>query len=229
MRYLQLDFMRGIAIILMVVFHFCFDLNNFHFININIYNGTFWHLFRFIILTLFLLCVGISLTLANPYGVNFHKALKRFVILIVLASFISLASYLIFPKSWIYFGVLHFIACASLLALIFVRFSWFNLFLGTAILGLYFSDVINMHWLYNSLHEALHLPKYTEDLVSLFPWFGVVLIGMFIGKKGLYLFALKENKYTHVTAYLGKHSLLIYMLHQPLLFGLTAGANYLLH
>jgi uncharacterized membrane protein len=229
MRYVQLDFTRGVAIVLMVIFHFSFDLNNFHFINTDIYHGVFWQYFRFLILTIFLLCVGISLSITHKKQINIKKVFKRFFILLLLASFVSIASFITFANTWIYFGVLHFIAISSILALIFLRLTWLNLFLGVTIIALFFLDIINMHWLYNILQSPLHLPKYTEDLVPLFPWFGIILIGLFIGKKELYLFPLKESYITQKIAYLGKHSLLIYMAHQPLLFGLTAGADYLLH
>ena len=215
--------------ILMVIFHFSFDLSTFHFINIDIYHGNFWHYFRFLILTLFLVCVGISIVISNSQSINIHKTLKRFFTLILLALFVSLASYFTFPKSWIYFGVLHFIAFASIFALLFLRFTWINLFLGLVMVILFVLDIIHMHWLYNFVQPSLHLPKYTEDLVSFFPWFGIVLIGMFIGKKSLYMFPIAENSFTNSIAFLGKYSLFIYMAHQPLLFGLTAGADYLLH
>ena len=229
MRSLQLDFIRGLAIVLMVIFHVSFDLNNFHFINIDIYNGLFWKYFRYLILTLFIICVGTSLVLANKNGINFKESFKRFSILLALASLVSIASYFTFSNTWIYFGVLHFIAFASVFALAFLSFTWLNLFLGVSIITLYVFKLINMSWLYNSLQALLNLPKYTEDLVSFSPWFGVLLIGTFIAKKGLYLFPINENKFTRSLGYLGKRSLLIYLLHQPIFFGLIAAADYLFH
>lgn len=229
MRYLQLDFIRGIALSLMVLFHISFDLNYFHFINIDIYHGSFWIYFRIVIVTLFLLCVGISLILINKNGFNFKKNFSRFFTLLSLALLITTVTFFIFAKSWIYFGILHFIAFASLFGALFIRFTWINLFLGFSIISLYLLNIINMHWLYNFTQALLHLPQFTEDLVQFIPWFGVVLIGMFIGKKALYLFPLSSNKLTQGFAYLGRHTLLIYMLHQPLFFGLSAGADFLLH
>ena len=228
MRSLQLDFIRGVAIVLMVIFHVSFDLNNFHFINIDIYNGLFWRYFRYFILTLFIACVGIALVLSTQNGLNVKKTFKRFSLLLSLAMLVSLASYFTFPNTWIYFGVLHFIAFASIFGLLFVRLAWFNLFLGVTIVGLYVFKLISMNWLYDLTQALLHLPKYTEDLVSFTPWFGVLLIGIFIGQKSLYLFPLSENQFTHSLGYLGKHSLLIYLIHQPIFFGLTAGVDYLL-
>jgi len=230
-RYLQLDFLRGIAIILMVIFHISFDLNNFHFITIDIYNhhGLTWFYFRMVIVTLFLLCVGMALAIVYEDGIHYKKLLKRFITIMGAAILVSIASYFTFKASFIYFGVLHFIAVASVLGAFFVRFEWLALLLGILIVGLYHFDVIHMHWLFHLLQYPLHLPQHTEDLVPMFPWFGVVLIGIFIGKKRLFLFPLKENKVSESVAFLGKHSLAIYLLHQPIFFGSIALADYILH
>ncbi|WP_457746599.1 heparan-alpha-glucosaminide N-acetyltransferase [Sulfurimonas sp.] len=228
-RYFDLDFIRGIAIVLMVIFHFCFDLNNFHFIDINIYNGENWRHFRYVIITLFLLAVGISLVIANKNEINLQKNFKRFALILFNAMLVSAASYIIFPHTFIYFGVLHFIAFASLVGLLFIRFANLALIVGVAIILLSHYSYIDMHWLYNYLKPILHLPKYTEDLVQFTPWFGVVLIGIFVGYHRLFIIHTPQNSFTKSIAYMGKHSLLIYMLHQPVLFGLSSFANSLLH
>jgi len=214
----------------MVIFHISFDLNNFHFINIDIYNqhSHNWHHFRMVIVSLFILCVGISLALSNENGIDLKKVGKRFLLIAGAATLVSIASLFTFPNSWIYFGVLHSIAVMSLLGVIFVRFEWLALVLGIVIVAAFNLHYINMHWFYDLLKEILHLPKHTEDLVPLTPWFGVVLIGIFIGKKRLFLFPLVSNKLTNAISFLGKHSLIIYLLHQPIFFGLIALAAYIL-
>lgn len=229
MRYRELDFIRGFAIILMIVFHISFDLNNFHFIDINIYHSKDWFHFRMVIVTLFILGVGISLSLAHQSDINTHKVLKRFVVLASNVLLITVATMIVFPSSWIYFGVLHFITFASLVALLFLRLEFLNLLIGGVIVVLFNLKLINMHWLFEFLQPILHLPLHTEDLVPLTPWFGVVLIGIFIGKKRLFLFSLPENGVTNFIGILGKHSLLIYMAHQPLFFGTIALADYFFH
>lgn len=229
-RYLQLDFLRGIAIVLMVAFHISFDLNNFHFIDIDIYNqhSKDWFYFRMVIVTLFILSVGISLALVNENGINVKKALKRFGTIFGAATLVTIASFITFPASWIYFGVLHSIAVMSILALIFVRFEWLALLFGVVIVAGFNLDYLHMHWLYDLTKDILHLPKHTEDLVPITPWFGVVLIGIFLGKKRLFLFPLKSNKVSESIGFLGKHSLVIYLVHQPLFFGLIALAAHFL-
>jgi len=231
MRYLQLDFIRGIAIILMVVFHISFDLNNFHFINIDIYNkeGLFWFHFRMIILTLFITSVGISLSLVHQNYINYQKVWKRFITLFGASTLITLATIITFPHSWIYFGVLHFITLSSILAIPFLRFKYLSLFLGTTIVILFNLHLINTNFIYQFTKPLLNLPTYTEDLVSFTPWFGVILIGIFIGKTKLFLFPIQKNKITKNIAFLGKHSLFIYLAHQPIFFGSIQGLYYLLN
>ncbi len=213
----------------MIIFHLSFDLNNFHFINIDIYHAKEWHYYRMLIVSMFILCVGISLALVNENGIKIKKEFKRFIFLSFASLMITFASLITFAQSWIYFGVLHFITVASVLALAFVRYEWLSLIVGVLIVLLFNLGIINMHWLYNATSSILHLPYHTEDLVPLTPWFGVVLIGIFIGKKRLFLFPLQENKATNSIALLGKHSLLIYLAHQPLFFGSIALADYLIH
>jgi uncharacterized membrane protein len=231
MRYIQLDFIRGIAIILMVIFHISFDLNNFHFISIDIYNhhSAHWFYFRMIILTLFMVSVGISLSLTHKKNIDFQKVKKRFYILSGASVAISLASFVTFPHSWIYFGVIHFVTIASVLLLPFVRYPLLSLLLGSSIITLFNLNLINMHWLFKLVAPLLHLPYHTEDLVPFTPWLGVVLVGIFIGAKNLFLFPLPKNTLSEKVAYLGRHSLAIYLLHQPIFFGLIAGFDYLLH
>jgi uncharacterized membrane protein len=66
-----------------------------------------------------------------------------------------------------------------------------------------------------------HKPP-TEDYVPLLPWFGVVLLGMTLGKylhnKGS-IYRPIQSIWGRRLAGMGRHSLLIYMLHQPILLG----------
>ena len=213
----------------MVFFHLSFDLNNFHFIHIDIYHAKEWAYLRKIILILFLGSVGISLVLANDKSINIAKVKKRFFLLAGASLLISIASYITFPKTYIYFGVLHFIMLSSLLGLFFIRHEYIALISGLMILILFNLDLINMHPFYNSIQPILNLPKKTEDLVPLIPWFGVVLIGIFVGRKKLFLFPLAHNKLSLSVSFLGKHALIIYLGHQVFLFGIIASADFLLH
>ena len=222
-RLFEADLLRGVAIILMVIFHLCFDLNYFRFIDIDIYRGIEWKAFRIVIVSLFLGLMGASLVFAYQKGINKQKFLKRLALLSGAAALITAATIFVFPKSWIYFGVIHFAALATLAGAWFVRMPTLSLVLGIAIVVLYQMDFLSTHWLYESLKEPLHLPHRTEDIVRFFPWFGAVLIGIFFGHHRFFGLKLPDMNLTRQIAFLGRHSLLIYLIHQPILFGTLMG------
>ena len=125
-----------------------------------------------------------------------------------------------------FFGILHFIALASVLGLLFKRrWLWFNLVCGIALLviGIKLQHPIFNHNALQWLGLMTHKPP-TEDYVPLLPWFGVVLLGMTLGKylhlhnKGFIYKPIKSILGLQLAG-MGRHSLLIYMLHQPILLG----------
>ena len=216
-----LDVIRGIAIILMVIYHFFFDLDNFYYIQINMNSDLFWRGFRIIILILFLTTMGISLALVHSKKICWQCLIKRTFLLGGSAILVSIASYMQFPQTWIYFGILHFILFASWLGLFFLGKPRLSLIIAIIILIGYFSGYLNTNFLFSLLQPLLHLPLYyTEDLVSIFPWFAFVLLGIFIVAKDWHLYPrLKPNWISKKVGFLGRHSLFIYLLHQPVLFG----------
>lgn len=228
-RYPVIDMLRGVAILLMFVFHFSFDLNYFGVVSIHFLEDPFWLNFRRLIVSLFLILVGISLHLATRDGIRWSSWSRRMTLLLVYAGLVTAGSRMMFPETFIYFGILHFIALASALGLLFTRLYWTNLLLGVSIILL---DINYSNTLFNAPHlQWLGLMTYlpaTEDYVPLLPWFGVVLIGMFLGQT---LFDdrpmawLSWNSRQPVARWLafgGRHSIHIYMLHQPVFIGLLS-------
>jgi len=211
----------------MVVFHFSFDLNNFHYVDFDLKHGGFWRYFRFLIVSMFVFSAGVSLYLAHKERINFTKVKKRVLILGGASILVSIGSYTQFPNTWIYFGILHFFLFASIAGLLFLRLPKISLFLGVAIIAGYNFHFLNMHWLFHILQEPLHLPvRYTEDLANVVPWFGVFLLGISFANFGLHYkifdnkFFNSKNKISESLSFLGKHSLLIYLIHQPILFSI---------
>ena len=215
-----LDALRGFAIILMVLFHFFYDLTLFDLASIPIYQDAGWIAFRYIIVSLFLGTVGASLYLHTQRGINWHSYWRRLIIVIISAGTITLITFFTLKEKYIFFGILHLIALSSLLGLFFVRFFWLNFLFGILILwvGFNFSNAFfNQTWL---LWLGLRtLATGAADYTPVFPWFGTVLIGMFItrlsGEKLFY-----SPKHLDQLVFLGRHSLIIYLLHQPVLWGL---------
>jgi uncharacterized membrane protein len=223
-----LDLLRGLAIAMMVAYHFCFDLDYYGLIQADLNHDPFWLRWRAGIVTGFLLVMGASLWLAAGRGVRWRPYLRRLGLVAGAAALVSLSSWAMFPRSWIFFGVLHFIAVASVLGLAFVRLRWTNLVLGLLLTGVGVSFAFPFFdqpaWQWFGL---MTYKPFTEDYVPLLPWFGVVLIGIFLGRMlfdrtPLPRFA-RWGSGTPVArglAFAGRHSLFIYLAHQPLLLGL---------
>jgi len=117
----QLDIFRGYAIILMMFYHFCYDLNMFGYIHANPNKDTLWQISRYIIVTIFLLSMGMSLKLLHRDNIRWDKVKKRALILGGASLVVSISTYIQFPSSWVYFGILHFAFASSLLALFFLK------------------------------------------------------------------------------------------------------------
>jgi uncharacterized membrane protein len=228
-----LDLIRSLAIFLMVIFHFIYDLKYFGWVAWDIPDGDGWKHFRYIILTLFFICIGVSLVYSHAQQVHLKKFVKRLAKVAIGAGLITLMSLVMFPQNWIFFGVLHFILIASLIAILFVPFPKLSLIIGTSIIILASQGLLNKRWPFYYFDEFL--PSYTVDYVSLFPWLGVILLGTSLAHSHwlnhdiFTLNKLKNDKLIRQLAWPGKHSLVIYLVHQPLLFGILAPIHWWLN
>lgn len=217
-RSIFLDQLRGFAIVLMVIFHFSYDLNYFRFVEIDFFKDPFWYYFPRLITFLFLVCVGMSLTLTHQKKVKWAKVIKRFALLSFWAMLFTVATFFIFPDRFIYFGILHCIALSSLAGIFFLRIPLIALIIGLPmiILGVFFN--LNLPW--------FNLPHPSVDYIPFFPWFGAVLIGIYLAKIGVTKWQTKFSLIAPLE-YIGKYSLRIYILHQPILFAVSYAAWWL--
>ena len=218
-RYFELDLLRGCAVVLMVLFHFGYDLALFGYTSYQTTVDMEWIVFRGVILSMFLLGVGMSSYLAYSQGISWKKIGIRSGKLAAVSVVISLGSYFVFPQQWIYFGVIHFIMLASLVSLLFLKTPNVSLVLGIGIIVSYLLGYFHFDPVLAYSVEHLSIPRYTVDVVSFTPWFGVVLIGIFVMHNNFFGLRIKESKSRTRLAFLGRHSLLIYLLHQPILLG----------
>lgn len=236
-RYALIDLARGVAIIGVVIYHFVWDLRQFQFTT---YNGVFdplWMAFAKFLLAIFLMLAGVSLVLAHGESIRWRGFWKRFGILAAMAVFVSIGTYMAFPDGFVYFGILHALALFSLIGLLFVRAPlWLVALLAVSIfMAPYFiqSDFFNAK--YTSWIGFWTIEPYTQDLVPLFPGLGISLAGIVLirlvlnwpaGKKAL---SFVSNGWLFgALVKAGRWSLIIYMVHQPILFGvLTPLANWM--
>lgn len=225
-RIVGLDIFRGTALFLMIIYHFIYDLNHFQLIQINMDKDPTFMLFRYMIISMFLLSVGMSLALVHQNGINWRAVSKRTLQLSIAALSVTIATYIIFPQSWIYFGVLHFILLSSLLVLPLLKYPTIILLLMLSILIGSATNTLHMHGLFSLLQEPLFLPSpHTEDLVPLVPWFALVLLGVLMVQHNVYQKFFKQKIFSlnfaihKLLKKMGQHSLAIYLIHQLILFG----------
>jgi uncharacterized membrane protein len=232
-RIFEVDILRGGAIILMVIFHFGYDLAAFGWTSYNTGQDIEWRIFRSMIVSSFLLAVGMSSYLAYQIQIKPKKLVLTETKLVLVSVILTLGSLFMYPESWVYFGIIHFIAVALPISILFRHIPNTALLVGILCIGGYWLDILNFYriWQWSVLNWGI--PEHTTDLVSFFPWIGVVLIGVFIMSHNLFGLTVSQNRLSTKLSFLGKHSLLIYLVHQPILFGLfylvdiTLGRYYL--
>ena len=234
-RLWEIDFLRGIAIIMMIIFHFLYDTNYFGIYRVNL-QESYLLFFNYSIGTIFLLLVGVSLTLSYSRIENILtkkdlrlKFFKRGLKIFCMGLIITIITWYFIGGRFVAFGVLHCIGISIILAYPFLRFRFFNFLVGgfLIILGLILRNLtLNFYWLFwlGLKYPDLH----SIDFFPILPWFGVVLIGIFVGNS-LYpkyrrAFSLKDlsgSIFVRFFCFLGRHSLLIYFLHHIVLLSIV--------
>jgi uncharacterized membrane protein len=219
------DALRGAAIVWMTVFHFCFDLNYFRLIRQDFYTDPVWTVQRTCIVSLFLFCAGLGQAIAVEQGQGWPRFWRRWAQIAGCALLVSIGSYLVYPRSFIYFGVLHGIAAMLLLLRLAAPLGAWLWPLGAIAIALPrfvqhpFFDTRWTDWVGLITHKPI-----TEDYVPLLPWIGVMAWGLAAGRWAMQARAPWIQgpiaRPLRPLAFLGRWSLSYYMLHQPVLFGL---------
>ena len=220
-----LDTLRGVAIVAMAIYHFCFDLRYFGFLRADLEHDWRWITARTMILSTFLLVAGVSAVLADRQhpGGSSRRWLAHIGVIAAAALAVSAGSYLMFPQTWIWFGVLHAIAVSLLIARPLVRRPALAAAAGIAIIvaGLAFQNAAFDNRTLGWLGFMTAKPP-TEDYVPLFPWTGVLLLGTAIGPhlvRTRFAALAPLARAPAALGFLGRHSLAVYLLHQPILIG----------
>ena len=235
-RIWEVDCLRGIAVALMIISNLLFDLYFFLQIPFLGQEEICGYLARFTAGT-FVALAGVSLTLSNSRlnkrEGSFKKYLMRGVRLLGWGFVVTAATWFVVGKQLVVFGVLHLIATSVILGSFFLRFRVANLFLGAAVIAagpLVSSITVHHPWF---LWAGLTYPEFhSVDYLPIFPWFGPFLIGMSIGSlvfpEGDRRFKIKDisgHLPVRTLIIMGRNSLLIYFIHQPVLLGVLYVMN----
>lgn len=224
-RILAIDAARGVALLAMASYHFTWDLEFFGYASAGLTEFGGWKLYARCIASSFLFLVGVSLVLAHARKICWNGFWKRLAMVVAAALAITIATYLATPGAFIFFGILHQIALASLLGLAFLRLpAWVTLVAAALVIAAPhnlrspFFDHPSLWWVGLSTIN----PR-SNDYVPLFPWFGAVLAGMAVTKlaasAGLLTWLADRSLRppARPLALAGRHSLAFYLIHQPLL------------
>jgi uncharacterized membrane protein len=236
-RFWEIDCLRGLAVLLMLLYHFLYDLDFFEIANIQLRSGFILYAGRFSAL-LFILISGAALSISHSRALkkkfagneaeNFSKYLKRGIKLYLMGLLLTVITWIFLPEEYIVFGILHFFGVSAILVYPFLDYGkenlLFSLFFG--LIGLYLR---NMTFGFSSLLWLGFTPENfsTLDYFPIFPWFGVLLAGVFLGnflysggKRQFEISYSGKNPLIRLFSRTGQHSLVIYFIHQPLFLGL---------
>jgi uncharacterized membrane protein len=214
-RFDRLDALRGVAIVWMALFHLCFDLNHFGLFapRQNFYTDPFWTVQRACIVSLFVFVAGLSQAVALEAGQPWARFWRRWA-----------GSALMFPRSWISFGILHGMAVMLVAARLLAPLRGGLWILGLALLLL--PQVVQHPWFDSRWTDWVGLvtrKPVTEDYAPVLPWLGVMWWGLAAGQ---HLLARRRSvlagavpAYARPLAVLGRWPLTFYMVHQPVLIG----------
>lgn len=247
-RLWEVDVARGVALGLMLVFNWTFAL---HFLDVWTIrprdSWLYWWLFPRFIGFMFVFIVGVSLTLSvnrlrrrRPEGwraIARRKYPERGLRILALGIAIIVAMYVLYPERFVYFGVLHLIGVSVALSVPFLRRERAALVTGLVVVGAapWVGAIPVESRLLGVIGFGAQVP--TLDHFPIVPWTGVVLLGIWTGHTafpaGRRRLALPDIGEYRLLApplrglqFVGRHTLAIYLAHQPALGALLLVLGY---
>ncbi len=238
-RYDRLDALRGVAIAWMTAYHFGFDLNHFGWIRQDFYRDPVWTWQRTAIVSLFLFCAGLSQAVAHAQGQRWPRFWRRWAQIAGCALLVTAGSWLMFPRSFIFFGVLHGIAVMLVIVRLTAGWGRWLWLAGALAIGLAAGGAGRARSLACAgVPERAAVPlagpgQPQADHRGLRA--GVALAGRdVVGHGGRPMAAgatvpgccrAPWRRKPRALAWMGRWSLSWYMLHQPLMIGVLAGVT----
>ncbi|MEE4276713.1 MAG: heparan-alpha-glucosaminide N-acetyltransferase [Thermoleophilia bacterium] len=228
-RFWEVDAARGLAIVAMVIFHAAWDWAYFADTDL----GEASSYFSGPIAGAFILLLGLSVSLDRDRTraarrSEAGRAAYRVALIGGAAGLVTLGTWVALPESFVYFGILHLLAACTLVLAFTARLgAVVNALLGVALLAIGWSGLLDgpapQPWLAILGWDA---PRATVDWYPLTPWAGFALLGFAVGRTwyadGARRFSPPDwERRTAWLGSLGRHSLLIYLTHQLVLFPLV--------
>ncbi|CAN7329023.1 heparan-alpha-glucosaminide N-acetyltransferase [Rhizobium sp. LjRoot254] len=234
-RIAWLDILRGAALIAMASYHFLWDLSDFGYLEPGYPETGLPKIYARSIASTFLFLSGFSLVLANRKGIQWRPFWTRFLMIVAGAGLVTLYFYLFDPVGLVFFGILHAIAAASLVGLLFLRLPA----PVTAVAGVL--AAVAPHYLTSEAFDTpwlwwLGLSTRTRnsfDFVPLLPWLCPFFLGIAAARIEPVISWLRQNASVEPAkktlraglAFLGRHSLVFYLVHQPVLIAILYGVS----
>ncbi len=234
-----LDYSRSLAVLAMIFYHFVFDLGHFEYVDVRTVTNGYWKLFAQSIGSSFLFLSGFSFWIMVRAELNWLRFVKRLLILILASLLISIVTRIQLNDEFVFFGILHLMVACAILGLLIYRLPVF-LLLGLAVVLLLFREYFFISTFYNA---QTFEPKYlswtglfngrtgSADFYGFMPWSSAFVLGLSLAKiiaknprsTSVSPLIFKEERPSYLVVFIlwiGRNSLLVYLIHQPILFAL---------
>lgn len=224
-----IDIARGLALIAMASYHGAWDLANVRLVDWGVATDPLWRASAMLIAASFLFLSGVSMQLSRRGGFDPARFVLRLIRIAVAALLVSLATYAVFPESWVYFGILHMMVVGGLVTAPLQRLHPLLLVLLAA------CALALPHYARSDVFDGLPLAitglavevPAANDFVPIFPWLAPMLLGLAAGRPiaaaAARWSAPLRGRLWRGLGFLGRWSLVFYLVHQPVLFGVAEG------
>ncbi|OLN31937.1 heparan-alpha-glucosaminide N-acetyltransferase [Desulfosporosinus metallidurans] len=215
-RHGEIDVLRAVAIVLMVLFHLVYDLKEFAGVDID-YQAPFWFFIGKASALTFIFISGLS------SGFSRFPVKRGFKVLLYGMG-ITVVTYIVMKEEYVRFGILHFLGVSMILSPIFFRLPKWTLWSlagSSVLLGFWFKELVLKTSLllpFGLMYEGFQ----SIDYYPLFPYLGATFMGILAYKqfyaqrlKGKARFSFQLN--SKVIQWVSRKSLGIYLVHQPIL------------